>query len=95
MSSRRNTSDIGDCPEYLAYVPKEVALPRQAERQVAKYLADRRDFPVVDVVAALRPLAQPDLLRTEEQDAELVSRRESNPEVETGAVVAPIAEIAE
>jgi hypothetical protein len=56
-------------------------------------LADRREFPVVDVVAALHPLAQPELLRTKEQDAALVSRRESSPEVETGAVVAPIAKI--
>jgi hypothetical protein len=74
-----------------AYVPKEVYLPRQAERQVARYLADRREFPVLDVIAALRPLSQPELIRTLEQDAALVSRREANPEVDTGAVVAPIA----
>lgn len=75
-------------------LPREVYLPRQADRQVARYLEDRREFPVVDVVEALRPLAQPELLQTEEQDATLISRRESNPEVETGAVVAPIALIA-
>jgi hypothetical protein len=74
-----------------ARVPKEVALPRQADRQVARYLADRRDFPVVEVIEALRPLSQPHLIRTEEQDAVLVNRREDEHEVETGAIVAPIA----
>lgn len=76
-----------------ATVPREVNLPRQAERQVAKYLADRREFPVLEVLGALGPLSQPELLRTEHQDATLVSRRESSPEVETGAVLAPLARI--
>lgn len=76
-------------------VPREVNLPRQVDRQVARYLEDRRDFPVVDILDALRPLAQPELLQTQQQDANLVSRRESNPEVETGAVVAPIARTAQ
>lgn len=74
-----------------AKMPKEVNLPRYAERQVAQYLAQRREFPVVEVIDALIPLAQPQLLQTQEQNATLVSRRESNPEVETGAVVTPIA----
>jgi len=38
----------------------------------------------------LGPLAQPELLRTESQDALLISRRETEQEAETGAVVAPI-----
>ncbi len=74
-----------------AKVPKEVSLPRYPDRQVARYLEDRRDHPVVAVIEALQTLAQPELLKTQEQSAVLVSRRESNPEVETGAVVAPIA----
>lgn len=74
-----------------ARVPKEAYLPRQVDRQVAKYLEDRRTFPVVDVIAALLPLSQPHLLRTEEQEAELISRRENPQEMETGAIVAPIA----
>jgi hypothetical protein len=74
-----------------ALLPREVALPRQADRQVARYLADRREFPVVDVLQALIPLAQPELLRTQEHDAALVNRRESEHEIETGAVVAPVA----
>lgn len=74
-----------------AKLPKEVALPRFAERQVARYLADRREYRVVDVVDTLQTLSQPELLQTEEQDATLISRRESEPEVETGTVVAPMA----
>jgi hypothetical protein len=71
-----------------ARLPKEVALPRPAERQVARYLADRRDFPVLDVIEALGPLAQPELLETREQPARLVLTREA--EVQTGAIVAPM-----
>jgi hypothetical protein len=74
-----------------AVVPKEAALPRPAERQVARYLADRRDFTVLEVLDALDSIAQPELLETHEQSAELVSRRESNPPVGTGALVAPVA----
>jgi len=74
-----------------ANIPREVNLPRQAERQVARQLADRREFNVIEVIDALRPLAQPQLLRTHEQDARLISRRESKPQPETGAIVAPIA----
>lgn len=73
-----------------AHVPREVALPRHADRQVALFLAERREFPVVDVIDALRPLSQPQLLKTEEQSPQLVSRRETNPEVETGALVSPM-----
>ena len=74
-----------------AKLPREVFLPRQADRQVARYLADRREFPVVDVIEALLPLSQPELLRTQEQVAVLVNRRPDEHEVETGAIVAPVA----
>lgn len=74
-----------------AKVPKEVSLPRHPDRQVARYLADRREFPVLEVIEALDPLSQPELLQTQEQSAVLVNRRESEHEVETGAIVAPVA----
>ena len=74
-----------------AHLPKEVYLPRQAERQVARSLEDRREFPIIEVIKALEPLSQPELLRTKEQSASLVSRRESITEIETGTVIAPIA----
>ncbi|NNB99806.1 hypothetical protein HI113_38595 [Corallococcus exiguus] len=47
-----------------AKLPKEVALPRPAKRQVARFLEERRAFPVVEVLEALEPLAQPELLKT-------------------------------
>lgn len=74
-----------------AKLPKESMLPRPPLRQVARYLEERREHTVVDVIEGLKPLAQPGLLHTQEQSAVLVSRREANPPVETGAVVAPIA----
>jgi len=70
-----------------ALMPKEVFLPRPAERQVAKYLLDRRAYPVLDVVEALKPLSQPELLETEEIQANYVSRGEEESKV--GAIVAP------
>lgn len=47
-------------------MPKEVALPIPSHRQVVKELVARRDFPVLDVIDALAPLAQPELLNTQE-----------------------------
>ena len=58
-----------------ARLPKESALPRPAKRHVARLLEERREFPVVDVLEALMPLAQPELLKTVERDADLVVRR--------------------
>ena len=74
-----------------AKMPREVNLPGQAQRQVAHYLEERRDFAVIDVIEALGPLSQPELLRTEEQTAALVRRRQPSTEMETGAIIAPIA----
>ncbi len=45
-----------------ANVPKEAALPTPSHRQVARELASRREFPVLDVVDALEAIAQPHLL---------------------------------
>jgi hypothetical protein len=71
-----------------ANLPKEVALPRPAERQVAKHLVDRREFPVSEVIQALEPLAQPHLLETEEQDSKVFLRRAQSSI--TGSVIAPM-----
>ncbi|MBA2303172.1 MAG: hypothetical protein H0W08_11115 [Acidobacteria bacterium] len=73
-----------------AFVPSEVRLPRQAERQVARYLEDRREFGVLDVIDALIPLAQPELLETEKMNAELISESATKPTLD--AVVAPMPE---
>lgn len=74
-----------------ARLPREVALHKPVDRQVARYLEERRDYPVREVIEALGPLAQPALLRTNAQAAQLVNRRTEPHDVATGAVVAPIA----
>jgi hypothetical protein len=56
-------------------------------RQVARMLADRRDYPALQVVAHLEPLAQPELLDTEQQQAQVVVTRGDS--VEMNTVVAP------
>jgi hypothetical protein len=70
-----------------AKLPKEVALPRPAQRTVARYLADRRDFKVLDVIEALVALAQPELLATEEEQAEVVALKSAKRS--TNSVLAP------
>jgi len=47
-----------------ANMPKEVNLPTPSHRQVANELVRRREFPILDVIDALTPLAQPELLIT-------------------------------
>jgi hypothetical protein len=74
-----------------AKVPGEVHLPTPSHRYVAKLLSDRREFPVVDVVEALGPMAQPDLLETEEKDVSVVIK-ENEGEITEG-LVAPISHI--
>ena len=71
-----------------ARLPKEVSLPRPPEREVARQLTARREFPVVDVIEALGPLSQPELLETQEKEAELILTRGES--TVAGAVVAPV-----
>ncbi|WP_434388322.1 hypothetical protein [Melittangium boletus] len=70
-----------------ARLPKEAALPRPAKRQVARFLEERRNFAVIDVLEALEPLAQPELLQSVERTADIVARRTA--EVTTSAILAP------
>ena len=72
-----------------AQVPKEVALPRPPARTVAGYLADRREFPVVDVIEALAPLSQPELLMTEPSSADIILSGGPSRTVQTTSVLAP------
>jgi hypothetical protein len=72
-----------------AKLPKVVDLPRPPSRQVARYLEDRRGFPVMEVIDALNALAQPHLLRTQEESADVVETRKTRTET-TSAVLAPI-----
>lgn len=52
-----------------AKIPKEVALPKPAHREVARQLEQRRDYPVKDVIEAISVLAQPELLETNSRQA--------------------------
>lgn len=54
-----------------AQVPKEVFLPNPAHREVARQLEQRREFPVLDVIEALKVFAQPELLHTAPKQAGL------------------------
>ena len=72
-----------------ANVPKEVALPTPAHRQVTKELASRREFPVLDVVEALGALAQPHLLANSTASVSLEQSRVAASNI-TETMIAPI-----
>ncbi|HEY8065665.1 MAG TPA: hypothetical protein VIF40_13230 [Methylosinus sp.] len=75
-----------------AQVPKEVYLPRPIDREVCKILMERRDFPVVDVVDALRIFSQPELLETA-TDTVALEDLAGDPTIST--MVAPISRLAD
>ncbi|MGH8571061.1 MAG: hypothetical protein ACREX8_00595, partial [Gammaproteobacteria bacterium] len=78
------------CQQFIAadaQAPKEAALPRPPDREVARQLAVRREFPVLDIIEALAPLAQPELLETGSKEAELILTRGET--TTAGAVIAP------
>lgn len=70
-----------------AKVPKEVLLPRPVDREVARILQERREFPAVEVIAALIPFSQPELLETRDKNVDLQTIRG---EVATDMVIAPV-----
>lgn len=57
------------------HVPKEVALPRPIDREVARILAERREFPILEVVEAIKPFGQPELLDTDSKHVGLQTLR--------------------
>lgn len=72
-----------------AHVPKAADLPVAQQRAVARYLEERRDFTVLEVVEALKPLSQPELLVSREETKSSEPTRSEPPLVDT--VIAPIA----
>jgi hypothetical protein len=76
-----------------AKVPKEAFLPMSAHRMVAKILEERREFSIVDVVEALGPIAQPQLLSTVETQRPVVPTRDEDAQVET--IIAPVSRLME
>ena len=71
-----------------AKVPKEVFLPRPPDRQVARFLEERREYPVVEVIDALGPLAQPELLDSAQRVAALAGSEDIA--METAVIEAPM-----
>jgi hypothetical protein len=70
-----------------AQIPKEVSLPRPVDREVAKILAERRDFPVVDVIDAIAVFGQPELLITDDKEVKLQTLKGA---AATDTLVAPL-----
>lgn len=70
-----------------AKVPKEAVLPRPVDREICRMLEERREFPTVDVIDALKIFSQPELLAT---DTETVSLEVVKGDTETSTLVAPV-----
>jgi hypothetical protein len=76
-----------------AKLPPPVALPSPADRQVAKELEMRRDFPVIEVIAALEAQSQRDLLVPLEKQVSTTTVQDvASPS--TDLVLAPVANLA-
>ena len=75
-----------------AQMPREVSLPVPADRQAVKELVARREFPIVDVVDALEPLAQPNLTEQINQTVDLVTTKEGE-SILNNAIIAPVASL--
>ncbi len=73
-----------------AHVPKEVMLPRPVDREICRLLAERREFPAVDVIEVLKTFAQPELLTT---DRETVGLENVQGVSDTKMILAPISKI--
>jgi hypothetical protein len=61
-----------------ARVPKEVALPRPVHREICRILEERREFPVVDIVEAIKKFGQPELLETSNEQVNTENVRGMN-----------------
>lgn len=70
-----------------AKLPKEALLPRPVDREICRMLEERREFPAMDVIDALRVFSQPELLET---DSEQVTLEDVRGDAETAMVVAPL-----
>jgi hypothetical protein len=70
-----------------AQVPKEVSLPRPMDREVARILTERRDFPVLGVIEAIAVFGQPELLVTDDKRVDLQTLKGDSA---TDTLVAPL-----
>jgi hypothetical protein len=75
-----------------AKVPAPVNLPMAADRQVARELEMRREFPILNVIAALEAQSQKDLLHPIERQVDTTIEREAD-SILNDLLVAPVASI--
>jgi hypothetical protein len=69
-------------------MPREVDIPNPVHREVARMYVERRDFPVLDVLDAVRKFGQPELLDTSDETVESVAwRHDATPG--TSTVISP------
>lgn len=73
-----------------ARVPKEAVLPRPVHREVCRILEERREFPVVDVIDALKVFSQPELLVTDTRQVSLMDIKEDTASSATSTLLAPL-----
>jgi hypothetical protein len=75
-----------------ANVPFEVALPNPPERQVTKELEMRRDFNVLEIIQALEPQSQINLLKSEMREVNSGQQFQDNNNISfNNTLVAPVA----
>ncbi|GAB2823563.1 hypothetical protein [Lentzea nigeriaca] len=73
-------------------MPKEVQLPAPQDREVARIYVERRAYPVQDVLDAVRPFAQPELLVPKKELVTAVPF-DSQADAETLTIVSPFPSI--
>lgn len=71
-----------------AHLPKEVLLPRGADRLVCKGMEIRRNYPVVDVMDAFSILQQPGLVLVNDGEVSLHSTLK---DTQINKIIAPMA----
>lgn len=75
-----------------AKLPREALLPRPVDREICRMLEERREFPTVDVIEALRIFGQPELLVTDAEQVKLESI--SGEPGLTATLLAPVSKMA-
>ncbi len=72
-----------------AQLPNDVNLPIPADRQAARELVSRREFPIVDVINALEPLSQQELTEKVEREITASLQREGEA-ILNSTIIAPV-----
>jgi len=72
-------------------IPREALLPRGADRQVCKFLQERRAYPVFEVLEGMQVISQPNFLNIEEKVVP-IDIGNSN-DIKINKIIAPISNI--